>query len=29
VRISLVASVDDCVEAARRIVAFIRSRELR
>jgi len=29
VRISLVASVDDCVEAARRIVAFVRSRELR
>jgi len=26
VRISLVASVDDCVEAARRIVAFVRSR---
>ena len=29
VRISLVASVDDCVEAARRIVAFVRSRESR
>ncbi len=29
VRISLVASVDDCVEAARRIVAFVRSRGLR
>ena len=29
VRISLVASVDDCVEAARRIVAFVRSRDLR
>jgi len=29
VRISLVASVDDCVEAARRIVAFVGSRELR
>jgi N-succinyldiaminopimelate aminotransferase len=29
VRISLVASVEDCVEAARRIVAFVRSRELR
>ena len=29
VRISLVASVDDCVEAARRIVAFVRSRALR
>jgi N-succinyldiaminopimelate aminotransferase len=29
VRISLVASVDDCVEAARRIVAFVRSRVLR
>jgi hypothetical protein len=28
VRISLVASVDDCIEAARRIVAFVRSREL-
>jgi N-succinyldiaminopimelate aminotransferase len=29
VRISLVASVDDCVEAARRIVAFVRSRPIR
>jgi len=29
VRISLVASVDDCVEAAQRIVAFVRSRALR
>ena len=29
VRISLVASVDDCVEAARRIVEFVRSRSLR
>jgi len=29
VRVSLVASVDDCVEAARRIVAFVRSRALR
>ncbi len=29
VRISLVASVDDCVEAARRIAAFVRSRVLR
>ena len=27
VRISLVARVDDCVEAARRIVAFVRSRD--
>jgi len=29
VRISLVASVDDCFEAARRIAAFVRSRVLR
>jgi N-succinyldiaminopimelate aminotransferase len=29
VRISLVASVGDCIEAAQRIVAFVRSRELR
>jgi len=29
VRVSLVASVDDCVEAARRIAAFVRSRVLR